>query len=123
MQKDQKHQTDEEFELLLKQFIDDALDSDDSDDNDDEPMPVELELPFPKEISDKVAEGMMALNHDKHNFLDDVASIEVDVLPGYEKGWYSEGTIAVTLRAKRGVDLKRHHFTCLSTPTLTSRCV
>ena len=44
MQKDQKHQTDEEFELLLKQFIDDALDSD------DEPTPVEPELPFPKEI-------------------------------------------------------------------------
>ena len=141
MQKDQKHQTDEEFELLLKQFIDDALDSDDSDDNldddleddleneesteiDDEPMPVELELPFPKEISDKVAEGMMTLSHDKHNFLDDVASIEVDVLPGYEKGWYSEGTIAVTLRAKRGVDLKRHHFTCfIYTDTYFPMCV
>ena len=54
MQKDQKHQTDEEFELLLKQFIDDALDSD------DEPTPVEPELPFPKEISDKVAEGALA---------------------------------------------------------------
>ena len=141
MQKDQKHQTDEEFELLLKQFIDDALDSDDSDDNldddleddleneestesDDEPMPVELELPFPREINEKVAEGMMALNHNKHNFLDDVASIEVDVLPGYEKGWYSEGTIAVTLRAKRGVDLKRHHFTCfIYTDTYFPMCV
>ena len=76
MQKDQKHQTDEEFELLLKQFIDDALDSD------DEPTPVEPELPFPKEISDKVAEGMMTLNHEDHNYLDDVASIELDVLPG-----------------------------------------
>ena len=101
MQKDQKHQTDEEFELLLKQFIDDALDSD------DEPTPVEPELPFPKEISDKVAEGMMTLNHEDHNYLDDVASIEVDVLPGCNDGLYNEGSIAVTLRAKRGVNLKK----------------
>ncbi len=141
MQKDQKHQTDEEFELLLKQFIDDALDSDDSDDNldddleddleneestesDDEPTPVELELPFPKEISDKVAEGMMTLNHEDHNYLDDVASIEVDVLPGCKDGWYDEGSIAVTLRAKRGVNLKRHHFTCfIYTDTYYPMCV
>ena len=118
MQKDQKHQTDEEFELLLKQFIDDALDSD------DEPTPVEPELPFPKEISDKVAEGMMTLNHEDHNYLDDVASIEVDVLPGCNDGLYNEGSIAVTLRAKRGVNLKRHQFTCfIYTDTYYPMCV
>ena len=117
MQKDQKHQSDEEFELLLKKFIDSNFDDDDLEDEAsfeslDDPTSCELALPFPREIDDKVAEGMMALNHDKRNFLDDVASIQVDVLPGYKKGWYSEGAIAVTLRAKRGVDLKRHHFTC-----------
>ena len=108
MQKDQKHQSDEEFELLLKKFIDSNFDDDDPEDEAsfeslDEPTSCELALPFPREIDDKVAEGMMALNHDKRNFLDDVASIQVDVLPGYKKGWYSEGAIAVTLRAKRGV--------------------
>ena len=117
MQKDQKHQSDEDFELLLKKFIDSNFDDDDLEDEAsfeslDDPTSCELALPFPREIDDKVAEGMMALNHDKRNFLDDVASIQVDVLPGYKKGWYSEGAIAVTLRAKRGVDLKRHHFTC-----------
>lgn len=129
MQKDQKHQSDEEFELLLKKFIDSNFDDDDLEDEAsfeslDDPTSCELALPFPREIDDKVAEGMMALNHDKRNFLDDVASIQVDVLPGYKKGWYSEGAIAVTLRAKRGVDLKRHHFTCyIYTDTYFPMCV
>ena len=129
MQKDQKHQSDEDFELLLKKFIDSNFDDDDLEDEAsfeslDDPTSCELALPFPREIDDKVAEGMMALNHDKRNFLDDVASIQVDVLPGYKKGWYSEGTIAVTLRAKRGVDLKRHHFTCyIYTDTYFPMCV
>ena len=129
MQKDQKHQSDEDFELLLKKFIDSNFDDDDLEDEAsfeslDDPTSCELALPFPREIDDKVAEGMMALNHDKRNFLDDVASIQVDVLPGYKKGWYSEGAIAVTLRAKRGVDLKRHHFTCyIYTDTYFPMCV
>ena len=129
MQKDQKHQSDEDFELLLKKFIDSNFDDDDLEDEVsfeslDDPTSCELALPFPREIDDKVAEGMMALNHDKRNFLDDVTSIQVDVLPGYEKGWYSEGAIAVTLRAKRGVDLKRHHFTCyIYTDTYFPMCV
>ena len=60
MQKDLKTQNEDDFEKLLQDFIDGALDSTEDDDDletsDNLNEPKEGELPFPKEMDDRVAQ-------------------------------------------------------------------
>ena len=115
--KNDKTQYDDDFEKLLQDFIDDALDYDDEDDLDttdtlDEPDEAEPGLPFPRPVDDRVADVLMKSDHEKQQWIDDVTSIDVEVMPGCEKGVYGEGPVAVTLRARSGAELRNHRFTC-----------
>ena len=119
--KNDKTQYDDDFEKMLQDFINDELDYDDEDDletmgtHDEHKEPDEAEasgLPFPRPIDDRVADVLMKSDHEKQNWIDDVTSIDVEVMPGCEKGVYCEGPVAVTLRARSGAELKNHRFTC-----------
>ena len=87
--KNDKTQYDDDFEKLLQDFIDDALDYDDEDDLDttdtlDEPDEAEPGLPFPRPVDDRVADVLMKSDHEKQQWIDDVTSIDVEVMPGCE---------------------------------------
>ena len=119
--KNDKTQYDDDFEKMLQDFINDELDYDDEDDletmdtHDEHEEPDEAEasgLPFPRPIDDRVADVLMKSDHEKQNWIDDVTSIDVEVMPGCEKGVYCEGPVAVTLKARSGAELKNHRFTC-----------
>ena len=119
--KNDKTQYDDDFEKMLQDFINDELDYDDEDDletmdtHDEHEEPDEAEasgLPFPRPIDYRVADVLMKSDHEKQKWIDDVTSIDVEVMPGCEKGVYCEGPVAVTLKARSGAELKNHRFTC-----------
>ncbi len=119
--KNEKSQYDDDFEKLLQDFIDDALDYDDEDDletmdtHDEHEEPDEADtsgLPFLRPIDGRVADVLMKSDHEKPQWIDDVTSISVEVMPGCEKGVYCEGPVAVTLRARSGAALRNHRFSC-----------
>ena len=119
--KNEKSQYDDDFEKLLQDFIDDALDYDDEadletmDTHDEHEEPDEADmsgLPFPRPVDDRVADVLMKSGHEKTQWINDVTSISVEVMPGCEKGVYCEGPVAVTLKAKSGAVLKNHRFSC-----------
>ena len=83
MQKDLKTQSDDDFEKLLQEFIDGADDSTNEDDDLDlsnNHEPVEGELPFPKEMDDRVARLKLGNNQEKHQWMDDIASVDLSLM-------------------------------------------
>ena len=99
MQKDLKTQTDDDFEKLLDDFIngkyDDAL---------------EAELPFPKEMDDRVAQVKFNDNHEKHKCMDDIASVDLKLMS--DADYYSDVPMRVILKGKPGASLRPHRFSC-----------
>ena len=81
MQKDLKTQTDDDFEKLLDDFINGKYDG-----------ALETELPFPKEMDDRVARVRLADNQEKHKCMDDIASVD--------------------LKLMSDTDLRQHRFSC-----------
>ena len=69
MQKDLKTQTDDDFEKLLDDFINGKYDG-----------ALETELPFPKEMDDRVAQVKLNDNHEKHKCMDDIASVDLKLM-------------------------------------------
>ena len=99
MQKDLKTQTDDDFEKLLDDFIngkyDDAL---------------EAELPFPKEMDDRVARIKLGDNQEKHKCMDDIASVDLKLMSDTDH--YSDAAMRVILKGKPGASLRPHRFSC-----------
>ena len=119
--KNDNPQHDDDFEKMLQDFVDDVLDYDDEadlesmDTHDEHEEPDEADmsgLPFPKPVDDRVADVLMKSGYEKPQWIDDVTSISVEVMPGCEKGVYCEGPVAVTLRARSGAALRNHRFSC-----------
>ena len=107
MQKDTKTQTDKDFETLLLKFIDDEDEKNDltdiEEDQEDSLPPDDEEddeLPFPREMDDRVADMMMKCSNEENCIMEDILSVDIDVLPGYGQGNYCEGPLPVTLRLK-----------------------
>ena len=103
MQKDLKTQSDDDFEKLLQEFIDGADDSTNEDDDLDlsnNHEPVEGELPFPKEMDDRVARLRLGDNQEKHPWMDDIASVDLSLMS--DPDHYSDVPMRVTLRWKPG---------------------
>lgn len=119
MQKDTKTQTDKDFETLLLKFIDDEDEKNDLTDI-EEDQEVSLppddeeddELPFPREMDDRVADMMMKCSNEGNCIMEDILSVDIDVLPGYGQGNYCEGPLSVTLRLKNKVQTKKHRYQC-----------
>ena len=99
MQKDLKTQTDDDFEKLLDDFIngkyDDAL---------------EAELPFAKEMDDRVARIKLGDNQEKHKCMDDIASVDLKLMSDTDH--YSDAAMRVILKGKPGASLRPHRFSC-----------
>ena len=103
MQKDLKTQSDDDFEKLLQEFIDGADDSTNEDDDLDlsnNHEPVEGELPFPKEMDDRVARLRLGDNQEKHPWMDDIASVDLSLMS--DPDHYSDVPMRVTLKWKPG---------------------
>ena len=84
MQKDLKTQNDDDFEKLLQDYINGTLDDTEADDDletsDNLNEPEEGELPFPKEMDDRVARVRLADNQEKHKCMDDIASVDLKLM-------------------------------------------
>ena len=97
MQKDLKTQNEDDFEKLLQDFIDGALDSTEDDDDletsDNLNEPEEGELPFPKEMDDRVARIRLADNQEKHKCMDDIASVDLKLMSDADH--YSDAAITI----------------------------
>jgi len=75
MQKDLKKQSDDDFE-------------------------VEGELPFPKEMDDRVARLKLGNNQEKHPWMDDIASVDLSLMS--DPDLYSDVPMRVTLKWRLG---------------------
>ena len=87
MEKKNKTNDDEEFERLIREFIDTELNSDDTPDEtqttDDLDNQTNDNFPFPKEIDDRVADAMINAGREDGNYQRDVASVSVEVGKGF----------------------------------------
>ena len=99
MQKDLKTQTDDDFEKLLDDFINGKYDG-----------ALETELPFPKEMDDRVAQVKLNDNHEKHKCMDDIASVDLKLMSDADH--YSDVAMRVTLKGKPNAILRQHRFSC-----------
>ena len=111
MQKDLKTQSDDDFEKLLQDFIDGADDSTNEDDDLDlsnNHEPVEGELPFPKEMDDRVARLKLGNNQEKHPWMDDIASVDLSLMS--DSDHYSDVPMRVTLKWKSGASHHPHRL-------------
>ena len=112
MQKDLKTQNDDDFEKLLQDFIDGALDSTEDDDgletSDNLNEPKEGELPFPKEMDDRVAQLKLNDNQEKHKCMDDIASVELKLMS--DAANYSDAAMRVILKGKPGASLRPNRW-------------
>ena len=114
MQKDLKTQTDDDFEKLLQDYINGTLDDTEADDDletsDNLNEPEEGELPFPKEMDDRVARIRLADNQEKHKCMDDIASVDLKLMSDTDH--YSDVPMRVILKGKPGAILRQHRFSC-----------
>ena len=101
MQKDLKTQTDDDFEKLLDDFINGKYDG-----------ALETELPFPKEMDDRVAQVKLNDNHEKHKCMDDIASVDLKLMSDADH--YSDFAMRVTLKGKPNAILRQHRFSFFS---------
>ena len=99
MQKDLKTQIDDDFEKLLDDFINGKYDG-----------ALETELPFPKEMDDRVAQVKLNDNHEKHKCMDDIASVDLKLMSDADH--YSDAAMRVTLKGKPNAILRQHRFSC-----------
>ncbi len=121
MKKEQNSNPEDEFDLFLQKFIDDALDSDSQEDypdtagadtSEDHEDLDEPRLPFPPEMDSKMADIRMKLSHEEHRDMEDVQSVSIEVMPGQERRRYCDGPLHVTIQMKPGNRARVHRFRC-----------
>lgn len=104
-----KNNEEEEFERLVREFLDYE---DKDDDTPDDHADTEAALPFPKPMDDRVVDAMMNADNYERNFTEDVASVTLEIAPGYEKGIFCDGPAVVTFRPRHKVRLRPTRFNC-----------
>lgn len=114
MDKNPKNQEDEEFEKLLRDFIDNDIDLDgdpeedeETEDHDDQ---YDENLPFPKPMNDRVAEIKLGETHGKKECMADIDSVQLQVEGNHV--YYSDEVMRVTFQGKPGASLRPHRFSC-----------
>ena len=130
MKKEKESSVDEEFDLLLQKFIDDALDDetlvDEDYDNDDDDEAVEPDtsdenhddepdhsrLPFPPPLDDRVTEVRMKTSLEERHDMDDVQCVSIQLMPDQEKKLCCEGPVSVTIQMKPKARARVHRFKC-----------
>ena len=104
-----KQNDDDEFERLVREFIDNEIMSDDTPDDNANTEPT---LPFPKPMDDRVADAMMNAKGAALNFSVAVASVTIEIAPGYEKGIFWNGPAVVTFHPRHKVRIRPARFDC-----------
>lgn len=121
MKKEPKNKVDEEFDLLLQEFIDDALDYENQDEDldddgletpDEHEEPDDPRLPFPPEMDSRVAEFRMKTCLEEHHDMEDVQSVSIEVMPDREKNLCCNGPVSVTIQMKPKMRSRLHRFRC-----------
>ena len=132
MKKESKNNVEDEFDLFLQKFIDDALDSESADNDDDfqdddpnadyyddavEPdasdkheEPDEPRLPFPPEMDSRVADIRMKTCLEEHHDMDEVQSVSIELMPGTENCLCNDVSVTIQMKPKNRVQLQR--FKC-----------
>ena len=132
MKKESKNNVEDEFDLFLQKFIDDALDSESADNDedfqDDDPNadyyddavepdasdkheePDEPRLPFPPEMDSRVADIRMKTCLEEHHDMDDVQSVSIELMPGTENCLCNDVSVTIQMKPKNRVQLQR--FKC-----------
>ena len=126
MKKEKESHVDEEFDLFLQKFIDDALDdetcADEDCDDDDEAVepdtsddheePSYSRLPFPPEMDSRVAEVRMKTCLEEHHDMEDVQSVDIELMSGQEKRLCCNGSVSVTIQMKPKTRVRLNRFKC-----------
>lgn len=127
MKKNQENKVDEEFDLFLQKFIDDALDDEtsvDEDYADDDDVAAEPDtsddheeqdysrLPFPPEMDSRVAEVRMKSCLEEHRDMEDVQSVDIELMSGQEKRLCCNGSVSVTIQMKPKIRSSVRRFKC-----------
>lgn len=116
MAKKTKTQADEEFEKLVREFIDSEFDSDDTSDEelltDNLDDPLDSHLPFPREVDGRVADAMMNMEHENGDFQRDVASVSLEIAKGCEKGVWWNAPVSITFTPRTRARLSPSRFKC-----------
>lgn len=116
MAKKNKTNDDEEFERLIREFIDTELDSDESPDDtqttDDLDDQTNDTLPFPKEIDDRVADAMMNAEQEDGNYQRDVASVSLEVTKDCDKNIWWNAPVTITFKPRHHVRFSDFRFQC-----------
>ena len=87
MAKKQIEQPEDDFDKLIREFIDSKINEGDPPDEtqttDDLDNQTNDNFPFPKEIDDRVADAMINADREDGNYQRDVASVSVEVGKGF----------------------------------------
>ena len=120
MKREKRNKVDEEFDLLLQEFIDEALDDDETQDDDldddefetpeEHEEPDELRLPFPPEMDSRVAEIRMKTCLEEHRDMEDVQSVSIEMIPGHEGSLCCNSPVSVTIQMKPKTRKRVHRF-------------
>ena len=112
MKKESKNNVEDEFDLFLQKFIDDALDSEsvEPDASDKHEEPDEPSLPFPPEMDSRVADIRMKTCLEEHHDMDDVQSVSIELMPGTENCLCNDVSVTIQMKPKNRVQLQR--FKC-----------
>ena len=101
---------------MVREFIDTELNDEDSPDDfetsDDLDDQLTDNMPFPKDLNEKVANAMMKANCHDADFLKDVAKVTVEVGPDYDKNVLWDAPLAVTFHPKSKAYLRQYRFEC-----------
>ena len=108
---------DEDFERMVREFIDTELNDEDSPDDfetsdDLDDQPTDDNLPFAKDMNALVANAMLKANCHDADFLKDVTTVTVEVGPGYDKNILWDAPLSVTFHPKPKAYLRQHRFEC-----------
>lgn len=116
MAKKQIEQPEDDFDKLIREFIDSKINEGDTPDDaqttDDLDNQTNDSFPFPKEIDDRVADAMINADREDGNYQRDVASVSVEVGKGCDKSVWWNAPVTITFKPKPRVRLRQFRFQC-----------
>ena len=102
-----QHNEDDEFERLVREFLDTEIKSGDIPEEDQEDT-----LPLPEQKDERVADTMMNAGSHERNFKEDVATVTLELAPEYGKGCFWNSPVVITFRPKHKVRFRPNRFKC-----------
>ncbi len=111
MQKDLKTPSDDDFESLWLDFVNENTEIADKEQPSDHE--VQKDLPFHSEMDARVANAMMNANNNDDASQDGVAYVTLEMAPGKEKAMSGHGPLKVVFHPQPHVRFRQNRFHCL----------